>query len=663
MKDKDMDELVINTIRFLSADQVESAKSGHPGMPLGASHIAYIIFDRFLKFNPKNPKWIDRDRFVLSAGHASAMLYSLLFVNGYDVTIEDLRRFRRLDSITPGHPENTLTPGVEVTSGPLGQGFGNSVGMAIAEKYLSSYFNKDGFNIIDHYTYVLASDGDLMEGVSSEAAALAGHFKISKLIVVWDNNKVTIDGPTSLAWSENVVERFDALGWYVQDIEDGYNLSKIENAIRNAREQKDKPSFIAVRTHIAYGSRLQDDSRAHGAPLGKEIVDEMKKKLSWSLEEFYVPEEVWKYREEKIKLGLRREAEWRKLFEKYNEKYPELAELLLRSFNRDWGEEYKKHLPVFSEGMATRAASGKVLNAIAKYIPTMVGGSADLFESTSTYLQGLGDFQADNPLGRNIHYGVREHAMGAIMNGMVYHGGILPYGGTFLVFSDYMRPAIRLAAMADLQVIYVFSHDSVWVGEDGPTHQPVEQLSSLRLIPNLWVIRPCDPNEVSVAWEIAIERKDGPTAIILTRQKVPVLDRSKYPPADSIRKGAYILADSGNEPDLLILASGSEVHIALEVKKILEEKGVKTRVVNMASFELFELQNEDYRRRVVPRSIARVAIEAGRGLCWYRYVGEDGLVISIERFGKSAPYQDLMVDFGFTSEKISEKILQHFNLL
>ncbi|MEM3544891.1 MAG: transketolase [Nitrososphaerota archaeon] len=663
MKDKDMDELVINTIRFLSADQVESAKSGHPGMPLGASHIAYIIFDRFLKFNPKNPKWIDRDRFVLSAGHASAMLYSLLFVNGYDVTIEDLRRFRRLDSITPGHPENTLTPGVEVTSGPLGQGFGNSVGMAIAEKYLSSYFNKDGFNIIDHYTYVLASDGDLMEGVSSEAAALAGHFKISKLIVVWDNNKVTIDGPTSLAWSENVVERFDALGWYVQDIEDGYNLSKIENAIRNAREQKDKPSFIAVRTHLAYGSRLQDDSRAHGAPLGKEIVDEMKKKLSWSLEEFYVPEEVWKYREEKIKLGLRREAEWRKLFEKYNEKYPELAELLLRSFNRDWGEEYKKHLPVFSEGMATRAASGKVLNAIAKYIPTMVGGSADLFESTSTYLQGLGDFQADNPLGRNIHYGVREHAMGAIMNGMVYHGGILPYGGTFLVFSDYMRPAIRLAAMADLQVIYVFSHDSVWVGEDGPTHQPVEQLSSLRLIPNLWVIRPCDPNEVSVAWEIAIERKDGPTAIILTRQKVPVLDRSKYPPADSIRKGAYILADSGNEPDLLILASGSEVHIALEVKKILEEKGVKTRVVNMASFELFELQNEDYRRRVVPRSVARVAIEAGRGLCWYRYVGEDGLVISIERFGKSAPYQDLMVDFGFTSEKISEKILQHFNLL
>lgn len=658
---KDINEIVINTIRFLSLDQIEVAKSGHPGMPLGAAHIAYIIFDRFLKFNPKNPKWIDRDRFVLSAGHASAMLYSLLFVNGYDITMEDLKRFRQLNSITPGHPENTLTPGVEVTSGPLGQGFGNSVGMAIAEKYLSNYFNRDGFNVIDHYTYVLVSDGDLMEGVSTEAAALAGHFKLYKLIVIWDNNKVTIDGPTSLAWSENVLERFNALGWYVQNIEDGYNLSKIEDAIRNAREQKNKPSFIAVRTHLAYGSRLQDDSRAHGAPLGKEVVEELKKKFNQPIEEFYVPEEVWIYREEKIKEGLRREAEWRKLFEKYNERYPGLAEMLLKSFNRDWGEEYKKHLPVFSDGMATRAASGKVLNAIAKHIPTMIGGSADLFESTSTYLHGLGDFQADNPLGRNIHYGVREHAMGAIMNGMSYHGGILPYGGTFLVFSDYMRPPIRLAAMANLQVIYVFTHDSVWVGEDGPTHQPVEQLSSLRLIPNLWVIRPCDPNEVSVAWEISIERKDGPTAIILTRQKVPVLDRSKYPPAESIKKGAYILADSSTEPNLLILASGSEVHLALEVKKILEEKSVKTRVVNMASFEIFELQDEDYRRRVIPRNIRKVAIEAGRGLCWYKYVGEDGLIISIERFGKSAPYQDLMRDFEFTGEKISQKILKHFN--
>ncbi|MEM4526948.1 MAG: transketolase, partial [Nitrososphaerota archaeon] len=475
-------------------------------------------------------------------------------------------------------------------------------------------------------------------------------------------NKVTIDGPTLLSWSENVLERFDALGWYVQDIEDGYDLSKIENAVKRAKEQKKRPSFIAIRTHLAYGSRLQDDSRAHGAPLGKEIVEEMKKKFNWSLEIFYVPEEVLKYREEKIVEGRKKEEEWLKTFSKYREHYPELAELLLKCFNREWGDEYKKHLPVFSEAMATRAASGKVLNAIAKYLPTMIGGSADLSESTNTYLHGMGDFLAENPLGRNIHYGVREHAMGAIMNGMAYHGGVLPYGGTFLVFSDYMRPAIRLAAMSGLQVVYVFSHDSLWIGEDGPTHQPVEQLSSLRLIPNLWVIRPCDPNEVSVAWEIAIERKDGPTAIILTRQKVPVLDRSKYPPAENIKRGAYVLADTEGDPDILIIASGSEVHLALEVRSLLEKMGVKIRVVNMASFEIFELQDEEYRRKVIPKNVRKVAIEAGRGLCWYKYVGEDGLVISIERFGKSAPYQDLMKDFGFTAEKIIEKISEHYNL-
>ncbi|MCX8188001.1 MAG: transketolase, partial [Nitrososphaeria archaeon] len=596
------------------------------------------------------------------AGHASAMLYALLFVNGYDITLEDLKRFRQLDSITPGHPENRLTPGVEVTSGPLGQGFGNSVGMAIAEKYLSSYFNRDGFNVIDHHTYVLASDGDLMEGVSTESAALAGHFKLHKLTVVWDNNKVTIDGPTDLTWSENVLEKFDALGWYVQEIDDGYDLSKIEDALRRSKEQKKKPSFIAVRTHLAYGSRLQDDSRAHGAPLGKEVVEELKRRFNWPLEEFHVPREVLEYREEKILEGERKEEEWLKLFSKYREHHPDLAELLLKCFNRDWGEEYKKHLPVFDEGMATRAAGGRVLNAIAKFIPTMISGSADLFESTGTYLHEAGDFLADNPLGRNIHYGIREHAMGAIMNGMAYHGGILPCGSTFLVFSDYMRPTIRIAAMAGLQVIYVFSHDSVWIGEDGPTHQPVEQLSSLRLIPNLWVIRPCDPNEVSVAFEIAVERKGGPTAIILTRQKVPALDRSKYPPADRIKRGAYILADTDDQPDILLIASGSEVHLALEAKAQLDKMGLRTRVVNMASFEIFELQDGEYRREVIPKNARKVAIEAGRGLCWYKYVGEDGLVISIERFGKSAPYQDLMKDFGFTAEKIVEKILQHYNL-
>jgi transketolase len=666
MSGRSLDEVIINTIRFLSLDQIERAKSGHPGMPLGAAHIAHLIFSRFLKFNPKNPKWIDRDRFVLSAGHASAMLYATLFVNGYDITLDDLKRFRQLDSITPGHPESWLTPGVETTTGPLGQGLGNSVGMAIAEKYLSSYFNRKGFNIIDHYTYLLCSDGDLMEGVSSEVGALAGHLKLNKLIVIWDNNRVSIDGPTSLAWSENVVERFEGFGWHVQNIEDGYDLDALEKALRRAREEISKPSFIAVRTHLAYGTPMQDDCRAHGAPLGKEVVMEVKKRTGWPLEEFHVPEEVWEYRRRKIEEGERREAEWRKLFEKYRENYPELADLLIRAFNRDWGTEYRKHLPTFSkdEELATRQANNKVINAITKYLPLMIGGSADLAESTGTYLHDYGSFQADNPLGRFIHYGVREHAMGAIMNGMAYHGGILPYGGTFLVFSDYMRPPIRLAAMARLQVIYVFTHDSVWVGEDGPTHQPVEQLSSLRLIPNMWVIRPCDANEVAVAWDMAISRKDGPTAIILTRQKVPTLDRSIYPPAESIRRGAYVLADARDgEPDLLIIASGSEVHIALDAKKILESRGLRVRVVNMASFEVFELQDEEYKRSVIPRYIKRrVAIEAGVGLCWYKYVGEDGLVISIERFGKSAPYKDLIKDFGFTPEAVVERIIKHFGL-
>jgi len=658
-----IDELVINTIRFLSVDQIERAKSGHPGMPLGASHIAYLIFDRFLKFNPKNPRWIDRDRFVLSAGHASAMLYATLFVNGYDITLEDLKQFRQLNSITPGHPESKLTPGVETTTGPLGQGLGNSVGMAIAEKYLSSYFNKKGLNLIDHYTYVLASDGDLMEGISSEVGALAGHLRLGKLIVIWDNNQVSIDGSTSLAWSENVLERFEAFGWHVQNVEEGYDLEKLEKAVKRAKDEKSRPSFIAVRTHLGYGSPLQNNCKVHGAPLGEDAVVETKKKFGWRLEEFYVPEEVWDYRRRKIEEGRKRETEWRKLFEKYKERYPELADLLIKAFERNWGDEYKKHLPTFSKPMATRKASGEVLNAIAKYLPLMIGGSADLTESTRTYLHGLGDFQANNPLGRNLHYGVREHAMGAIMNGMVYHGGILPYGGTFLVFSDYMRPAIRLAAMAGLQVIYVFTHDSLWIGQDGPTHQPVEQLSSLRLIPNLWVIRPCDPNEVAVAWEMAIERKEGPTAIILTRQSLPVLDRSVYPPAESIKLGAYILADSAGKPDVLIIASGSEVHLALEVKKLLEERGLKVRVVNMACFKLFEKQDKEYREKIIPKAIKRrVAIEAGVGLCWHKYVGDEGLVISIERFGKSAPYKDLMKDYSFTGEAVAEKILRHFNL-
>ena len=653
------DELLINTIRFLSVDQVERAKSGHPGMPLGASHIAYLVFDRFLRFNPSDPQWINRDRFVLSAGHASAMLYSLLFVMGYDIGLEDLKSFRQLHSITPGHPENFLTPGVEATTGPLGQGIGNAVGMALAEKYLSSYFNREGFPIIDHYTFALVSDGDLMEGVSCEVGQLAGHWKLNKLIVIWDNNRVSIDGPTSLAWSEDVCKRFEAFGWFVQHIEDGYNLQKIEEAIRKAIEQKEKPSLISVRTHIGYGSPKQDDASVHGAPLGRENALQTKRNLGWPEEDFYVPQEVYAYREEKRRKGQELQREWERLFDAYREKYPELAQLLLNAFKREWGEEYKKHIPIFTEPMATRQASGRVLNAIAPHMPLLFGGSADLSESNNTYLHGMGEFSSENPLGRNIHFGVREHGMGTILNGMAYHGGLLPYGGTFLVFSDYMRPAIRLASMAGLQVIYVFTHDSIGLGEDGPTHQPVEQLSSLRLIPNLWVIRPADANETCIAWQMAIERKTGPTALILTRQKLPLIDRSKYPSAEGIRKGAYILLDT-EEPELIIMASGSEVHPALKAGERLKEEGFRVRVVNMASFEVFETQEEDYKRSILPPQVRkRVAVEAGRGLCWYKYVGLDGLVISLETFGKSAPGDVLMDYFGFTAEKIASRVLEY----
>jgi len=654
---RELDELVINTIRFLSVDQVERAKSGHPGMPLGASHIIYLIFDRFLRFNPRNPEWINRDRFVLSAGHASAMLYATLYMFGYEISLEDLKRFRQLNSITPGHPENWLTPGVEATTGPLGQGFGNAVGMALAEKFLSAHFNRKDYPVIDHYTYVLCSDGDLMEGVSYEAAALAGHWKLNKLIVVWDNNRVSIDGSTSLAWSEDVLSRFSALGWDVYHIEDGYDLDKLEDALRRARES-DKPSFISVRTHLGYGSPLQDDPKAHGAPLGRENVEETKKRWGWPLQEFYVPEEALAYTRRHVELGRKRESEWNSLFSRYQERYPELAQELLRAFERDWSMEWVDKVPPFDKPVATRKASGKVLNVMADHVRTLLGGSADLSESNNTYLMNYPDFSAENPKGKNVHYGVREHAMGAIMNGVAYHGGVLPYGGTFLVFSDYMRHPIRVAAMAGLQVIYVLTHDSIGLGEDGPTHQPVEQLPSLRLIPNLWVIRPCDGNEVKVAWKVALRRKDGPTAIILSRQTLPVLDRSVYPSEENLEKGAYVLSDPEGTPDLILMASGSEVHTALSAAEILRERGIGVRVVNFPCMELFELQDEEYRESVLPKSVTRrVAVEAARGVCWYKYTGTDGVVISVESFGKSAPGGEVFDFFGFTPEKVADRIL------
>ena len=653
----DIDQLAINSIRFLSVDQVEKAKSGHPGMPLGASHIIYIIFDRFLKFNPKNPKWFNRDRFVLSAGHASAMLYATLYMFGYDIDLEDLKSFRQLGSITPGHPENFLTPGVEATTGPLGQGFANAVGMALAERYLANRFNRDRFNVVDHFTYVLCSDGDLMEGISYEAGAVAGHLCLNKLIVIWDNNHVSIDGDTSLAWSESVADRFKALGWDVQVIEDGYNLKSIEEAVKKAKNSE-KPSFISVRTHIGYGSPLQDTAKVHGAPLGPEKAEETRKNLGWKWGPFEVPEEALNYTRRHIELGRKREEEWKNLLEEYRREFPELFEELKRAIDSQWRNTWYYKMERFEEPLATRKASGVVINAIAKEEPLFIGGSADLTESNNTLIKEGGHMSRENPLGRNIHFGVREHAMGGILNGMAYHGGILPFGGTFLIFSDYMRPTIRLAAMAGLQVIYVFTHDSIGLGEDGPTHQPIEQLPSLRLIPNLVVIRPADANEVRVAWKVAIERKDGPTALILSRQTLPLIDRKRYPSEENLSKGAYVLKDPEGNPDVILIASGSEVHVAIAASDILEERGIKVRIVNFPSIELFEMQDESYKEAVLPSEVKnRVAIEAARGICWDRYVGTEGLVVSMETFGKSAPGKDLFQYFGFTAESVAQKII------
>ena len=657
---REIDQLAINSIRFLSVDQVEKAKSGHPGMPLGASHIIYLIFDRFLKFNPKNPGWFNRDRFVLSAGHSSAMLYSTLYMFGYDIDIEDLKNFRQLGSITPGHPENFLTPGVEATTGPLGQGFANAVGMALAERFLSKKFNREGYEVIDHFTYVLCSDGDLMEGISYEAGAIAGHLGLNKLIVIWDNNHISIDGDTSLAWSESVPERFTALGWDVQVIEDGYSLDKIEEAIKKARKSE-RPSFISIRTHIGYGSPLQDTAKVHGAPLGPERAEETRKNLGWQWPPFEVPKEALNYTRRHIELGEKREEDWKKLLEEYRKEFPELYEELVRVMNSQWRNTWYYRMERFKEPLATRKASGAVINAIAEEEPYFIGGSADLTESNNTLIKEGGDMSIDNPLGRNIHFGVREHAMGGILNGIAYHGGVLPFGGTFLIFSDYMRPTIRLAAMSGLQVIYVFTHDSIGLGEDGPTHQPVEQLPSLRLIPNLVVIRPADANEVRVAWKVAVERKEGPTALILTRQSLPIIDREKFPSEENLERGAYILKDSEGRPDLILMASGSEVHLALDTSEILEQKGIKVRVVNFPSFELFELQEASYKNHVFPGEVKkRVAIEAARGMCWSKYVGSEGIVVSMETFGKSAPGKALFQHFGFTPESVAQRVISQW---
>ena len=659
------DSLCVNTIRTLAMDAVQAAKSGHPGAPMGLAAAAYVLWTRFLKHNPKNPNWIDRDRFVLSAGHASMLLYSLLYLTGYKVGLNELKNFRQWGSITPGHPEYRHTPGVETTTGPLGQGFTNAVGMAMAESHLAAIFNKGNQKIVDHYTYIMCGDGDLMEGVSSEAASLAGHLGLGKLICIYDDNKISIEGGTELAFTENVAARFRAYRWHVIRVNDGNDLDAIQQALKEAQAETARPSLIALRTHIAYGSPNKQDSHdAHGAPLGEEEIRLTKENLGWPVNKnFFVPAEALKTFRKCVDQGKKAEAAWRKKIDAYTRKHPELAEewqaAIFCKLQRGWDAK----VPTFANAapIATRAASGQVLNGLAEKLPNLMGGSADLAPSNNTLIKSSFDFQKGSYDGRNIRFGVREHAMGAILSGMALHGGIRPYGGTFLVFADYCRPAIRLAALMKLPVIYVFTHDSVAVGEDGPTHQPVEHLAALRAIPGLIVIRPADATETAAAWRVAIKTVNAPVALILSRQSLPVLDRKQYPSAIALAKGGYILADSDGTPDVILIGSGAEVHLCLEARELLAQKGVAARVVSMPSWELFERTTQKYRDKVLPPAvITRVAIEAGVSFGWEKYVGSPEAIIGINRFGASAPGGIVMNKYGMTASAV---VLKAMNLL
>jgi len=660
----EIDELCINTIRTLSMDAIQKANSGHPGAPMGLAPAAYILWKCFLKHNSKNPEWTDRDRFVLSGGHASMLLYSLLYLSGYDLTLDDIKNFRQWGSKTPGHPEYGHTPGVETTTGPLGQGFTNAVGMALAERHLATIFNHPGYEIIDHYTYMICGDGDLMEGITAEAASFAGHMGLAKLICIYDDNKISIEGNTDITFTEDVGLRFKAYNWHVTTVEDGNNLDDIHRAIEEARAETTMPSIIILRTHIAFGSpNKQDSADAHGAPLGEEEIRLTKRNLGWDENiSFYVPEQVIKIFEECINKGKKAESIWKEKFEEYCSKYPVLSKKLNDSLNDSLNKGWDANLPDFSKNegpIATRAASGKILNAIAENIPYLIGGSADLAPSNNTIIKSSHDFQKNMFDGRNIRFGVREHAMGGIMSGIALHKGLRPYGGTFFVFADYMRPAIRLAALMKLPIIYIFTHDSIAVGEDGPTHQPVEHLAGLRAIPGLTVIRPADATETIEAWRLAAKTTDCPVALILSRQKLPVIDRKIYSSADKLVNGAYILSDSDGKPDIILIATGSEVHIALKAEKILKEKGISVRVVSMPSWELFEKTSQEYKDKVLlPDVNIRIAVEAGISMGWERYTGSSGAVIGINEFGASAPGNMVMEKFGFTSENIVQKAIE-----
>jgi transketolase len=675
-----LDQLCVNTLRFLSVDAVQKANSGHPGMPLGAAAMAYVLWTRFLKHSPRHPHWFDRDRFVLSAGHGSMLLYSLLHVTGYDLSLDDIKRFRQWGSKTPGHPERGHTPGVEATTGPLGQGFANAVGMAIAEAQLAARYNRPGFEVIDHATYAIVSDGDLMEGVAAEVASLAGHLRLGKLICLYDDNKVTLAAGTDITFSEDRIRRFEAYGWHTESVADGNDLAAIDSALLAASAEKFRPSLIRVGTHIGYGSPHKHDSfEAHGSPLGVDEVRLTKETIGWPVQPtFLIPEEALVHFREAVARGTSAEAACRARMAAYALAFPDLAEELRRSLSGELPPGWDVDIPIFppsAGGMATRVASGKVMNAIAPRLPALTGGSADLDPSTRTALKGLGDFNSPasgdvdkqgsdsagwSYSGRNVHFGVREHAMAAIVNGMAAHGGLTPFSSTFLVFSDYMRPPIRLAALMGLHVVHVFTHDSIALGEDGPTHQPVEQLAALRAIPNLIVIRPADANETAVAWRVALETRDRPSALVLTRQDVPTLDRHRYASADGLRRGAYVLADSpGGVPDLVLIASGSEVALIVEVANRLQADGIRVRVVSMPSWELFEALPQTERDAVLPPSVrARMAVEAGISQGWHRYVGDAGDVVSVERFGSSAPGEVLLRKYGFEVGEIYRRALQ-----
>jgi len=657
----ELDERTINTIRFLAVDAVEKASSGHPGMPMGAAPMAYVLWTRHLRHNPTDPQWVDRDRFVLSAGHGSMLLYALLHLTGYDLPLEEIKNFRQWGSITPGHPEVHETPGVETTTGPLGQGFGNGVGMAIAERYLAAHFNDypgaDG-ELVDHYTYGIVSDGDLMEGVASEAASLAGHLGLGKLIYLYDDNEISIDGSTDIAFTEDVEKRFDAYGWHVVAIEDGNDLKAIDRAILEAKAETDRPSLIVVKTSIGYGSpNQQDTAAAHGSPLGADEVDLTKENLGWPTDKpFHVPDDVREHMRASVDQGAALQAQWNGRYQQFRVESPDAADRFDAWMAGELPDDLESAVPSFDAGteLATRKASGKTLSALVPVIGDMlVGGSADLSGSNKTEVDGRTDFQKDNPAGQYLRFGVREHAMAAAANGMTLHGGVRPYVGTFLIFSDYLRPSLRLSALMGQPVIYVLTHDSIGLGEDGPTHQPVEHLSALRAIPNVTVLRPADATEAAQAWVAALRNTDGPTVFALTRQTVPTFDRSTLAPADGVHRGGYVLSDDDGPPDVILMGTGSEVQHALVAAATLREEGTNVRVVSLPSFELFEQQDEAYRNDVLPPEVtARVSIEAGITFGWERYVGPEGRALGIDRFGASAPGDVNMEKFGFTSENV-----------